>query len=363
VTVRSKAQSRKRSRWKKRLLLLLALVLVLLVAAVAGAATLYYYDRDQADRIAAGVTVAGVKVGGMSPAKARRTLARRLLPRYGRPLEFWSGRWRFVLHPAAAVRLRLGISKAVASAVEESRGGSFADRVYRELLGRPLDVHLPVHVRYSEKAVTRFVSRVGRTIAVEPRDARFVPSVWSPQILPSQNGLALENERLSRMIHARLLDPRRRRHIVMPTRVLVPKQTTSALEREYAYYLTVSRSERRLRLFEDLTLQKMYTIAVGRVGLETPAGLYRIEDKQVNPSWHVPLRSWAGKLAGRVIPPGPEDPLKARWMGFYDGAGIHGTDDLSSLGSAASHGCIRMSIPDVIELYDLVPLHTPILIS
>jgi lipoprotein-anchoring transpeptidase ErfK/SrfK len=139
--------------------------------------------------------------------------------------------------------------------------------------------------------------------------------------------------------------------------------TTAALERRYRYYIAVSRGERRLRLFEQLKLAKTYVIAVGRIGLETPAGLYRIDDKQVNPSWHVPRSSWAGALAGRVIPPGPDDPLKARWMGFYDGAGIHGTDDLSSLGTAASHGCIRMSIPDVIELYNTVPLHTPVFIS
>ena len=50
----------------------------------------------------------------------------------------------------------------------------------------------------------------------------------------------------------------------------------------------------------------------------------------------------------------PENPLKARWLGIYDGAGIHGTDQTYSLGSAASHGCIRMAIPDVIELYDQV---------
>jgi lipoprotein-anchoring transpeptidase ErfK/SrfK len=101
-------------------------------------------------------------------------------------------------------------------------------------------------------------------------------------------------------------------------------------------------------------------IAVGRVGLETPAGLYQINDKQIDPSWHVPRSARAGSRAGRVLPPGPADPLKAPWMGFYDGAGIHGTDDISSLGTAASHSCIRMSIPDVIELYNLVPLHTPI---
>jgi hypothetical protein len=366
VTVLSKAtarkRSRKRSRWKKRLLLFLALVLVLALGAVAGATTLYYYDRSQADHIAAGVTVSGVRIGGMTPAEARRALTGRLLPRYQRPLEFWSGRWRFVLRPPA-VGLRLGIRKAVASALEAGQGGGFVDRIYRELRGRPLDLHLAVRVRYSDDAVESFVRKVGKTIAVEPRDARFVASVWSPQIIPSHDGLALQNRRLHRVIVGRLLHPQRRRHIVLPTRILVPGETTHEVATAYRYYLTVSRSERRLRFFEGLTLQKTYTIAVGRVGLETPAGLYRIDDKQVNPSWHVPMSSWAGDLAGRVIPPGPDDPLKARWMGFYDGAGIHGTDDLSSLGSAASHGCIRMSIPDVIELYDLVPLRTPILIT
>ncbi len=69
-------------------------------------------------------------------------------------------------------------------------------------------------------------------------------------------------------------------------------------------------------------------------------------------------------LAGTVVPGGvPENPLKARWLGIYDGAGIHGTDQTYSLGSAASHGCIRMAIPDVIELYDQVPVGAPIYIA
>ncbi len=61
----------------------------------------------------------------------------------------------------------------------------------------------------------------------------------------------------------------------------------------------------------------------------------------------MPTSSWAGDLAGQSIPPGPSNPLKARWMGIYNGAGIHGTDDTGSIGSAASHGCVRMLIPDV----------------
>jgi lipoprotein-anchoring transpeptidase ErfK/SrfK len=50
-------------------------------------------------------------------------------------------------------------------------------------------------------------------------------------------------------------------------------------------------------------------------------------------------------------------------MGIYDGAGIHGTSDDSSIGSAASHGCIRMHVPEVKELYDRVPVGTPVYIA
>jgi lipoprotein-anchoring transpeptidase ErfK/SrfK len=66
-----------------------------------------------------------------------------------------------------------------------------------------------------------------------------------------------------------------------------------------------------------------------------------------------------------VIPPGPADPIKARWLGIFDGAGIHGIDpsEYGSIGTAGSHGCVRMRIPDVIELYPQVPVGTPVYIA
>src|SRR4029453_13961678 len=106
-----------------------------------------------------------------------------------------------------------------------------------------------------------------------------------------------------------------------------------------------------------LKLHETYPIAVGQVGLETPAGQYTIANKAINPAWHVPNSPWAGKLAGKVIPGGvPENPRRSGWRRIFDGAGIHGTADIGSLGSAASHGCIRMAVPDVEELYDEVPV-------
>ena len=139
--------------------------------------------------------------------------------------------------------------------------------------------------------------------------------------------------------------------------------TTEKLAARYPTIITVDRDRFRLTLFKDLRKAKTYRIAVGAAGLETPAGTYSINDKQTNPTWHVPDSDWAGKLAGKSIPPGPDNPIKARWMGFYDGAGIHGTDAINSLGTAASHGCVRMAIKDVVDLYDRVDVGTVIHVS
>jgi len=143
-----------------------------------------------------------------------------------------------------------------------------------------------------------------------------------------------------------------------------PKVTTANLAGKYPAVVTVDRGNFTLRLFKNLKLAKTYKIAVGQVGLETPAGVYHVQNKAINPAWHVPNSDWAGDLAGKVIPGGvPENPLKARWLGIFDGAGIHGTADIGSLGSAASHGCIRMAVPDVEELYDQVPVQAPVYIQ
>ena len=143
-----------------------------------------------------------------------------------------------------------------------------------------------------------------------------------------------------------------------------PKVSTTQLAKKYPTVIIVNRSQFKLTLYKGLKVKKTYGIAVGQVGLETPAGLYHIQNKAVNPAWHVPNSAWAGKLAGTVIPAGdPGNPIKARWMGIFDGAGIHGTSDDGSIGSAASHGCIRMHIPDVEELYDQVEVGAPVYIA
>jgi lipoprotein-anchoring transpeptidase ErfK/SrfK len=141
--------------------------------------------------------------------------------------------------------------------------------------------------------------------------------------------------------------------------------STAQLAAKYPAYIIIDRNAFTLRFYSHLQLASTYPIAVGMQGLETTAGIYQIQWKQVDPPWYVPNSAWAGALAGKTIPPGPQDPLKARFMAFNGGAGIHGIDpsEYSTIGHDASHGCVRMRIPDVIALYSRTPVGTPVYVA
>jgi lipoprotein-anchoring transpeptidase ErfK/SrfK len=175
----------------------------------------------------------------------------------------------------------------------------------------------------------------------------------------------VRSQRLRRDLQRELLDAGARRVVRVRTEVVQPAVSTEELEKKYPAVLMINRGAFQLTLYKNLKPAKTYGIAVGQVGLETPAGLYHIQNKAVNPAWTMPNSDWVAPAdRGKVVPGGTaENPLKARWLGIFDGAGIHGTDAESSIGSAASHGCVRMRIPDVIELYDQVPVGAPVYIA
>jgi lipoprotein-anchoring transpeptidase ErfK/SrfK len=236
-------------------------------------------------------------------------------------------------------------------------------RDFRYLTGGSLDKQINPEIQYSTKAVNDFVKQVSDKVDRDPVDATVSPSSESLNVVAGKNGRAVNQSRLLSKVQEVASGEKHAHLIKVTVHTTKPKVTTSQVAAANPVYLTLNRAAFTLTLWKHLKKTKSYTVAVGQQGLETPAGLYHIQDKQVNPSWQVPNSAWAGSLAGQTIPPGPEDPIKARWMGIFAGAGIHGTDETWSLGSAVSHGCVRMSIPDVIELYPQVPVGTPIYIG
>ena len=338
------------------------LVAGFLAVVLVGAAAVYLYDSSKSDEIADGIKVGGVDIGGLNRAQARDKLERDLVVPLKQPIKVTGpGGHRFVL-TAKRASVTMDVDGMVQEAIDKSRDGSVITRAWREVTGGSVNANLPTKVDYSASAVNRLVRRVKREINRPPKDATVDPGPSGLKKLPAHNGLIVRVPVLRHDLERTLTIPTGERLVKVNVRKVHPKIGVKDLARKYPNYILINRNAFTLRYYHHLKLRKTYPIAVGQQGLETPAGLYDIQDKQVNPAWHVPNSSWAGSLAGQVIPPGPQDPLKARWMGIEGGAGIHGTEDVGSLGSAASHGCIRMTIPDVIELYDRVNVGTPVYI-
>jgi lipoprotein-anchoring transpeptidase ErfK/SrfK len=335
-------------------------VAILVLLLVAGSVAVYAYDSSRSDRIAEGVTVGGVDIGGLSADAAREKVRRQVATRIEQPIAVTHGKTRFTLS-AEDAKLRADVGGMVDDALAASRDGNAVTRVVRDLRGGEEDVAVGTSASYSPAAARRLVKRVQAKLDRKPQDATLdFPSLAA---VKEKDGIEVKRGRLRRMVAATLVSPGDRT-VEAPVRVTKPKITRSELARKYPTVLVADRSTFQLRLYKDLELAKTYTVAFGAAGFDTPAGLYNIQNKAVDPAWTVPNSDWAGDLAGTVVPGGTaENPLKARWLGIFDGAGIHGTDDVASLGSAASHGCIRMAIPDVIDVYDRVPVGAPIYIG
>ena len=344
----------------RRAWLLAAAVSVLLLAGglVGGA---YAYDASRSSLIAPGVRVGHVDVEGLSAREARRKLAAAYRRLY-RPIVVQAEAQRFVLDPGR-VGLVVHVDEVVSRAVARSRKGWFLSRTLRDVADWDVGAQLSPRVTYSRVAVADFAGAVERTVERPPRAARVIPSATGIAVQPGRHGLEVNTARLRRELEQALAGGSAPREFHVPGRRLLPSLRLADLARRYPVYLTVDRAGFQLRLYERLKLVRTYPIAVGQIGYDTPSGLYRIQNKAINPTWVVPNSPWTGSLAGAVIPPGPSNPLKARWLGISGAVGIHGTDDTWSLGTAASHGCIRMAVPDVIQLYDRVPVGTPVYIG
>jgi lipoprotein-anchoring transpeptidase ErfK/SrfK len=340
---------------RSRSLVVVALAIVCLL--LAG----FAYDSSRSNTIAKGIRIGGVDVGGLSASQARARLHTAYASRLARPvwLTFASHRYKL---SAQAAQLNVDVNGSVQKAIDRTQSSFVLARVFRSLTGGSINSDLDPRLSYAKPAVNDAVQRIAHNIDRPARDARVGYTGNSLHPIPSEIGLQVRTPRLLSAIDGTLAHGMADHHVSIPVAQTRPKVTTDQLAAKNPTIITIDRSAFTLRLWKHLRMSKSYTIAVGQQGLETPAGLYHIQDKEVDPSWHVPNSSWAGGLAGQTIPPGPQDPLKARWMGIYAGAGIHGTDDLGSLGSAASHGCIRMAIPDVEELYSRTPMGTPVYI-
>jgi len=303
--------------------------------------------------IAAGIRAGGVGVGGLTVPQATAKLKAALVPRLRQPVAVRVGGRRFRLWPR-----RVGFSF---DAARTARRAYKAGLATNPDLAEPMDV--PIAVRLDRGRLRSGVAGIGRRVYAAPRNATVRITLRRMIRRRSFAGRKLVEFRLRAAIGQILKDPKAPRAVTAKRRRLRAAVTYAGLARRYPTILTIDRGGFRLRVFKRLRYDRSYQIAVGAAGFDTPAGLFSIREKQVDPPWHAPNRPWAGPYAGTTVPGGaPDNPLKARWLGIASGVGIHGTAEPWSIGSRASHGCIRMRVPDVIDLYPRVPVGAPALI-
>jgi lipoprotein-anchoring transpeptidase ErfK/SrfK len=312
-----------------RRLAILALAFACLAPALRG-------DAAPPILVAQGVTLAGIPVGGMSYEQAQAAVR----PAFARPLRlvFKHRRWR--------VRsARFGVSVAV------------AEGVTRALDADP-GAAVPLVPRIAAKAVKAYVRRLDRRFSYPAKNAELLGLEGIvPQFSDATPGRKVVTGVTTKRI-VRALQSSRRPRIRVSVKAVAPKITPA----NFGPVVVIRRSSNALLYYEGRRLLQTFGVATGQAVYPTPLGTWSVVDMQRNPWWRPPDSPWAKGL--QPIPPGPGNPLGTRWMGLSaPGVGMHGTPDDASIGYSASHGCIRMHIPDAEWLFVHVHIGTPVIIT
>ena len=280
----------------------------------------------------AGVRVAGVRVGGLTRADAVAAVR----ASFARPLPVIVDRSKLVLDPAAFASVY--VDTAVAKARVAQPG---------------TNVKLVVAVR--GKPLRTWVAAVAARFTRPSADAALAFRNDRPVIRPERTGRTLDARTLTRRVASALV-ANSRLPVRAHTKAVVPAVTASAFDE----VIVINRETNHLYLYTRGSLDRTFSVATGQAIYPTPRGTFHIVVMWKNPWWYPPVQdAWASGL--KPVPPGPGNPLGTRWMGLSaPGVGIHGTDEPSSIGYSASHGCIRMQVPDAEWLFDHVQIGTTV---
>jgi len=341
--------ARAKHRKGRRGWLIAGVSLALLVFLGAGTAfATYRYDASAADRILPGVSVAAIDVSGMTRDEAIRVVREKAEETLYADLTVQAAGQTWIVTPAS-LGMTADVEVAVAHAFAAADEMSLLDRVYHRVRDVPVELSVELGFASDDAGVRTFVEQAFEEVALPAVNARFALVEDELVTRRSRMGQELETQLAVREILEAL--ERRMDAVQVPVRPLVPEVTTAALGRS----IVVDLSENHLYLYDRLKLVGDYPVATAAAGYETPVGTWKVVDKRENPTWYNPaLDTWGADLP-RLIPPGPGNPLGTRALYLNaPGIRIHGTYNSDSIGTYASHGCIRMLIDDSEELFDLV---------
>lgn len=342
------------SRPGRRASIVLAAFAGLLVLGLAGAAwATFDYTNDHAGRLLPGARIAGVDVGGLTPEQAIDAATAAIRPRLDQPITVsWEHRsWTVTPRELGA---RNDSEEAVAEAIEASRETSFFDRMLLAL-GDDFDFERDIAITFPRQGIRGFIQGIASNLDRAVREAGVDYSTGWVKVLEPREGREVALPANRRALLGALLagDP----EVELKVRTVQPESDAQ----DYDQVLLVRIGENKLYLYQDGEITHEWPVATGLPEYPTPTGEYEVTEKRYLPTWINPAPDTWGADMPAEIPPGPGNPLGLRAINWSaEAIRFHGTSATYSLGYNASHGCVRMSNEDVIELYDLIDVGTPI---
>lgn len=354
-------EPKRRRRFVPRLrTVFIALLLLLPVAAVAGVAyATYDYSEEYKGKILPGATVAGVDVGGMEKREAVRAVRKALRPQMRRDVKV---RWEDQTWKVSPKQLgaKSDARAAVEAALDESGRVSMLDKAQMKFLGKDLDFQQDVAFKHPKKGPYAFVEGLASEFNRKPVDAALDYSSGWVKVQKETLGREVDTNKSGKALLGALRSGKR------VAKLEVDETKPDVTSKSFEQVLLLRQSEYTLYFYQQvkdkLKITHEWPVAVGTGGYPTPTGEWTVTELRYMPTWVNPDPTGWGASMPAMIPPGPSNPLGLRAIN-WDASGIrfHGTSDTGSIGTAASHGCVRMYNEDVIELYDMVEVGTPII--
>ncbi len=329
-----------------------------LTAAGSGTAfAAYRYDRSAASRIMPGVAIDGVDVGGMTREDAIHAVSQKADTRLSSGLDVQVAGESWHVTPSG-LGMHADVEGAVDRAFAVADSMSLLSRVYHRITGKPVASEVGLGYTQDETAVTAFVQQAYQAVEESPVDAAIRLVNDQLVVRHAESGQTIKVALAARRILGAL--QRQVAVVDLPIVPVDPEVTAASLGRT----IVIDLSDDTLTLYDGLKIEKEYPVATAMPGYTTPVGTWKVVNKVENPTWYNPAPDGWGAGEPLVIPPGPGNPLgtRALYLNAPD-IRIHGTYASSSIGTHASHGCIRMFISDSEELYPLVPIGTRVLIK
>jgi lipoprotein-anchoring transpeptidase ErfK/SrfK len=320
------------------------------------------YDAAHRHELLPGVVVDEVPAGGRAVAEVIRALDDRLPAVAATPVRIAAADEEATV-TLADLGLRSNTAEIAARARADADDLGMARRVWHRLLDKPVPLRYDVRLEVDRSAVEREVRRLAEAVAVAPVDASIDTSSGMVSIVPARAGRSLDVPATTEQVHDLAMRLANGAAPAGPAEVEPPLAVLEPEVKGFADVILVRTAENKLYHYENGALVKEYRVATGTRRYPTPKGTFSVMLKRRNPTWVNPDPGGWGRSLPARIGPGPRNPLGTRAMNLNSpGIRIHGTSNVASLGTNASHGCIRMAMADVEELFERVDQGTPVAI-